>query len=171
MSSRIFFDKTANTSCLVCETPFYTYPSYIKDGRGKYCSKECGYSSLRKSPVGTKICTKCKEVKKLDCFHNNVAKFDGLSTECKPCIKRINHARHGGSRKKFIESKGSRCCRCGTEKDDYRFFDIDHIEPLFKTGDKRIQYDFNKQANLQVLCPNCHREKTMKDRKWAYYED
>ena len=27
--------------CVVCEKEFTTYPSRIKDGRGKYCSKEC----------------------------------------------------------------------------------------------------------------------------------
>lgn len=27
--------------CKVCGTPFFTYPSKVKIGRGKYCSKEC----------------------------------------------------------------------------------------------------------------------------------
>lgn len=28
-------------NCLVCNTPFVTYPSKVKIGRGKYCSKKC----------------------------------------------------------------------------------------------------------------------------------
>jgi len=31
-------------NCLVCGEPFTTYPSKIKLGRGKYCSKECSNS-------------------------------------------------------------------------------------------------------------------------------
>ena len=38
--------------CLNCKKDFYTYPSTIKIGSGKYCSPKCGYVSLTKSNIG-----------------------------------------------------------------------------------------------------------------------
>lgn len=34
--------------CLVCEKEFRTYPSKIKIGRGKYCSKQCSLTETNK---------------------------------------------------------------------------------------------------------------------------
>lgn len=38
----------------------------------------------------TKICTKCKEPKTIDCFSKNKSKKDGLQHLCKACIKKNN---------------------------------------------------------------------------------
>jgi hypothetical protein len=34
-----------NCKCLTCGKGFFKYPSQIKNGSGKYCSRKCAYSS------------------------------------------------------------------------------------------------------------------------------
>ena len=55
-----------------------------------------------------------------------------------------------------IGNIGWTCQKCATYCGDHRFFDIDHILPRHKKGGSR-------RNNLQVLCPNCHRKKTLID--------
>lgn len=45
-------------------------------------------------------------------------------------------------------------CVCGEKSEDPSFFDIDHIHPRHRGGR-------GKRDNLQILCPNCHRRKTL----------
>lgn len=52
---------------------------------------------------------------------------------------------------------GWACSLCGIFSVDFRFFDVDHIHPK-AAGGRRIK------DNLHVLCPNCHRIKTLSDR-------
>lgn len=54
------------------------------------------------------------------------------------------------------------CAECSIESSDTGFFDIDHIVPCAALG-KRSYAD---NSNLQLLCPNCHRCKTMNLAKW-----
>lgn len=154
--------------CNTCNEEFFTFASYIRNGRGKYCSVECGRQALRKYPVGKKKCTKCKQVLNAnsDNFRLNRSKRDGLSTECKPCARNNNLDYTLGSKRRFIESRESKCADCGLRNEDTRFFDIDHIIPIYQSGDKRKQYDYTNTDNLQILCPNCHRIKTMNERGW-----
>ncbi len=51
---------------------------------------------------------------------------------------------------------GWTCQKCHCYSADPRFFDIDHIIPRSKKG-------HGKRSNLQVICPNCHRRKTIID--------
>ena len=39
---------SAKAICKLCSKIFKTYPCYLKDGRAKYCTKECGYTALTK---------------------------------------------------------------------------------------------------------------------------
>jgi len=59
------------------------------------------------------------------------------------------------SKKKYVASKqGWKCREC--QEVLPATFEVDHI--------KRLQYGgSNEIDNLQALCPNCHREKTMKE--------
>lgn len=63
-------------------------------------------------------------------------------------LNRLSHQR--------TDNFGWSCSHCGTQSDDFRFFDVDHITPRSKKGHGR-------RANLQILCPNCHRRKTIID--------
>lgn len=51
---------------------------------------------------------------------------------------------------------GWTCQSCSLYSGEYRFFEIDHIIPRHKGGHGR-------RSNLQVLCPNCHKHKTIGD--------
>lgn len=51
---------------------------------------------------------------------------------------------------------GWKCFRCQETSFDHRFFDLDHLLPRHKKGSSR-------KENLQILCPNCHRRKTLCD--------
>ena len=63
---------------------------------------------------------------------------------------------------KILEIKGKRCSKCGMENEHQSFFDIDHITPRRKIGKVRIGNNSLKEIdNLQILCPNCHRLKTI----------
>jgi Zn finger protein HypA/HybF involved in hydrogenase expression len=59
------------------------------------------------------------------------------------------------SKKKYVASKQAWKCR-ECQEILPATFEVDHI--------KRLQYGgSNEIDNLQALCPNCHREKTMKE--------
>lgn len=49
---------------------------------------------------------------------------------------------------------GWHCLSCGIAHFNPRFFEIDHIVPREDGG-------FSKPENLQCLCPNCHKKKTL----------
>lgn len=55
-------------------------------------------------------------------------------------------------RKKLLNKRPYFCSVCGMSNDDYRFFDVDHVDSDHKNNDEN---------NLQLLCPNCHRTKTI----------
>lgn len=57
---------------------------------------------------------------------------------------------------KPTDNLGWDCSKCGLHSPDFRFFDVDHITPRSKHGHGR-------RDNLQILCPNCHRSKTIAD--------
>lgn len=156
--------------CQFCGDQFKTYQCYINDGRGKYCSSKCGYASTRKYPDGYKRCSRCKQILGKTNFGINNHHHDGLSTECRPCAKQINIKMTIGKKQAFISSRGNLCAKCGVYNPDHRFFDIDHIIPVFVSGKKRVQYNYSNPDELQILCPNCHRLKTIVDRKWAKYD-
>lgn len=57
---------------------------------------------------------------------------------------------------------GWACNVCFIQSDDARFFDIDHIVPCSVIGKRTIR----DRNNLQLLCPNCHRCKTLQLESW-----
>ena len=101
-------------------------------------------------------------------FYRNVNKTDGWGTECRSCHKEQSQIGRSKKRREFVLSHGNTCGNCGLTHDNHMFFDVDHIVPLEITGDKRRQYKYDD--NCQILCPNCHREKTLTERKWGKYE-
>jgi hypothetical protein len=59
-----------------------------------------------------------------------------------------------------------RCAHCSIESSDVGFFDIDHVIPCAKLGKRSAKGN----SNLQVLCPNCHRCKTLGLALWCEVE-
>ena len=76
----------------------------------------------------------------------------------------FNPTNNNKTRRLIIEEVNFRCEHCGLHKPDgYSFFDIDHIKPIRRRGSRWRQGMYKKESrkNLQVLCPNCHRIKTI----------
>lgn len=53
-------------------------------------------------------------------------------------------------------SRGWKCSLCPNTSEHSRYFEIDHIYPRHKGGT-------NHKANKQILCPCCHKMKTLND--------
>lgn len=66
--------------------------------------------------------------------------------------------------------KHFRCANCNGNFAG-RFVQVDHIEPIidpavgFTTWDDVVNRMFCEKQNLQVLCTDCHKEKTASERK------
>lgn len=121
-------------------------------------------------PEGYYMCDVCKKLLPLteEYFYKNKSKKNGFTTECKDCKKAyqlIRNRKLRQLRKDFIFSKGNRCNSCNLYNENPRFFDIDHIIPVVKTKEPRSLPSYYDDKKLQVLCPNCHREKTINDIK------
>ena len=67
-------------------------------------------------------------------------------------------------RQKILYLKGWECQNCRISHDNPSFFDIDHIKPkrYYKLKPKS-SLTLKQLRNLQILCPNCHRLKTIEE--------
>ena len=60
---------------------------------------------------------------------------------------------------KIIRIRDDYTCQiCGLR--DIEIIEVDHVKP--KSKHPKLKYEIN---NLMCLCPNCHRRKTLRDRK------
>ena len=120
---------------------------------------------LKYKNKGLRRCYSCKKVKSLSLFgKRETEKGTYLCKECtmgdfKRLKEKYNH------KEKIFSILGKKCNHCGVEKDDISFFDIDHIIPVQrKTRKEHVVTKVSEIKNLQILCPNCHRLKTIMDR-------
>jgi hypothetical protein len=134
-----------------------------------------------------KQCTKCNEKKGHDCFDKHPKSKDGLSPKCKECRKAYwkeyisrpkalkNHNERNQKRAKKMreemtamvrELKNEPCVDCG-ESYPYYVMDFDHVkgEKIGCVGRMKSQC-CNKEKLLteiskcDLVCSNCHRERT-----------
>lgn len=159
-------------ACPVCGELFSVFPYQIKKGQGNYCSIKCYYKENKRNPNNTDLereCYVCKIVKNKNEFYKNKANSYGVTDECKICISKLQKKKNYEARKKFIEEKNNMCEICGKQHKDISFFEIDHIIPLHKSKKSRtnLYSSSTKFYELQVLCPNCHKEKTIKENREA----
>lgn len=75
---------------------------------------------------------------------------------CKPCSK--SNQGITWARKTAIFRDDSTCQICGLR--EIGLVEVDHIVPVWKRPDLYCSID-----NLMVLCPNCHKRKSIRDRK------
>ncbi|MEK7477764.1 MAG: HNH endonuclease [Patescibacteria group bacterium] len=141
--------------CAICAKNFYTKPSWIKSGGGKYCSIKCSaWSKRRGLVVGCFICNK-EVYKSLEDLKNSKSKNYFCS---KKCSLRWNTSLHmgadspnwrgGKSSYKNILSRDKIekvCILCG--KDNYKILSAHHIDQNRNNNDI---------TNLTWLCQNCH---------------
>lgn len=131
----------------------------------------------------TKICSKCKIEKSIECFSKNASKKDGLCTECKECHKiyRNNHYKNNREyyinkakdykeirKKEFIQIKEKLKCEiCGENR--WWVLEFHHTDRKTKENDlshlitapKKLEEEIKK---CQILCANCHRDLHFKER-------
>lgn len=76
---------------------------------------------------------------------------------------------------KLQQLLGGRCTKCGIE--DSRLLDFDHIDPSKKTMmisqslHKPEEQILEELKNCQLLCPNCHRIKTLESKDYDAYKN
>ena len=79
-----------------------------------------------------------------------------------------HHAWKGGTskwwRQNVLRQANYTCNRCGLQDYSEGFMEVDHIKS--KVIYPELKYEL---SNGQVLCPNCHRRKTMEDRRAKQY--
>ena len=74
---------------------------------------------------------------------------------------------------KLQDMLGAKCAVCGI--DDRRLLDFDHVNPLKKTMlvsqelHRPLEILLEEIKNCQLLCPNCHRIKTIEQREFNSY--
>lgn len=127
---------------------------------------------------GLKQCTQCKEIKSEGHYGNRLGKKQAA---CKVCLNKKqkiqyannttyyldrNRNRRAGNRDWYQELKNKTpCAKCGVRYPHY-VMDFDHKDPSTKTmciakmmgySKKAILHEINK---CELLCANCHREKT-----------
>ena len=122
----------------------------------------------------TKVCSTCREEKKLDDFYADPRYLDGYMGQCKQC-KRGYGSRHEPIRKKRIKAlkdslKNVPCSDCGIQYPPY-IMQFHHMVPSRKYKD--ISAVFTVKALMReiekciILCANCHavRELAYRERK------
>ena len=119
---------------------------------------------------GKRRCYACKNIKEIEKFRKHRRGSQGRDYICSECsFNRFKstkayipkyYARF--LRKKIITETNYTCQKCGFHYENYTFFDIDHIKPKI-LREKRRPLRKRDILNYQVLCPNCHRIKTIND--------
>ena len=112
-------------------------------------------------------CNKC-EISKLQDrtnFYPLKSHKSGFDTVCIICRRsEANSASSSNTnrRREIVRLKGYTCEACSLKNSNPSFFDLDHIKPL-RSGRGRRRYRIEDTNNLQLLCPNCHRMKTLEE--------
>ncbi len=116
---------------------------------------------------GKRRCTICRIIYplSLDFFKVSKKKNNGFEYRCRKCFGK------SGIRIFIIGRDKSRCRRCGLFESDLSFFDIDHIKPVFNRHRIGASFKASDIPNLQTLCPNCHRKKTLEDKRNGVYNE
>lgn len=115
-----------------------------------------------------KKCERCKVIFIPTGRRHKFCGSESLKTGCswKNHLERKSGDQSRG-RRSLIEKQNFSCEHCGLQKvGNYSFFDIDHKIAIKRRKNKLYRNSFYKKEDiesgkLQVLCPNCHRLKTI----------
>lgn len=95
-----------------------------------------------------KACTNCKVIKPANWFSKHPKARDGRASWCRICTKKSSAL----WKRPYMMYKKDTCDRCGFIPEDRCQLDVDHIDE---------NHNNNKLKNLQTLCANCYRLKTI----------
>jgi len=110
-----------------------------------------------------RICSKCKEDKRLDEFYSR-RNGEGNSVYCKKCSNEESRERARRFKIKCVEYKGGKCEKCGYKK-YIGALQFHHLDPSKKDfGLAAVKtHSFNDKIKLELdkcilVCANCHFE-------------
>lgn len=128
-----------------------------------------------------KVCYKCGEKKPLSEFSKNKAKYDGLSSQCKACHKKLRRLHYENNRETIIRQvqdwkedyrkwfrslkKNKPCSDCGMMYPHY-VMDWDHLDDKEFDISWAVSHNWSRARVLreikkcELVCANCHRERT-----------
>ena len=127
-----------------------------------------------KEPKPFRKCKMCKEMVPKENFWKDKSQWDGLENRCKPCSRhRTKYKRRLAQKMKIIDYLGGKCVKCGVTPDEihHTAFDCNHINPEEKTISiskirgmlwEKVKPEVDK---CELLCANCHREVTWRQRQ------
>jgi len=127
-----------------------------------------------------KKCPLCNTEKPLEFFSKNASRKDGLSGHCKECHKILRKEHYIKNKKKIILQvyarkdryyewintlKNKPCKDCGRNYPPY-IMDFDHLKNKkfsisnVRRGDLSKETVLNEISKCDLVCSNCHRERT-----------
>ena len=153
----------SDSICKCCNKSFYVQKSRAGREKAIFCSTACymktrwnegGKCKMCGSPCETRFCS-------IDCQKAHWNKEGYRATK---------HRRYWERKLDLVKELGGCCVKC--KIDDFRVLEIDHIDPSKKIRPKNRQYNWTRRfkdweankGNLRLLCANCHRLHTWKQR-------
>lgn len=128
--------KPNNCKCAVCEKEFYLKPSSIKQGMGKYCSRDCKHYAQRER-----------------------ARIVGESYNDRHLLRQSTEYKTW--RRHALKLHKMRCDKCGTRQHSICkycghkvYLHVHHIEKFATNIERRFD-----PTNSSVLCSKCHKGK------------
>lgn len=148
----ISLSSKVNKICEHCNNNFEVYPSKIKNGGGKFCSKDCSYSNKREKLIGKKIgkllVIKYSHTQKIEFRHGAV--FNCLC-DC------------GNEKEIFIgdlTAKKVTSCGCKPSRHNSKFgnaaFNIFYNGYKAKANDREIFFGLTKEEFMVLTSLDCH---------------
>jgi hypothetical protein len=129
---------------------------------------------------GTKICSRCNKPKDLTDFAKRSKSPDGRRPNCKSCLSgyyernksefvRRSKARKTKIKNILIKAKSKPCADCHVQY-DYWIMQFDHLrDKAFTLGksaaNKGISQILEEIQKCDVVCANCHADRTHKRRR------
>ncbi len=113
----------------------------------------------------SKFCHRCSTEKEESEFYKANNRKDGLQTCCISCDKAFRQEKYDIFIKTIMDIKDVPCMDCGEKYPSY-VMDFDHrdkSEKLFNIGQGRcrgIDSVHAEIAKCDIVCSNCHRERT-----------
>lgn len=142
-------------NCKICKQEFYTKPSWLKNGYGKYCSQKCNHESQKNGKVFECFICKTQTYKSLKDQNKSKSGNFFCSKTCQTIWRNTTYIgdKHANwtsgefSYKQILLRSGNKvlCNKCKSV--DKRVLAVHH-------KDRNRQN--NSVSNLVWLCHNCH---------------
>lgn len=154
-------------SCIVCNNPFKVHQYSIRNGNGKYCSRQCCGASMKNKPNGRAGEKRPTYVGEGNCMHREDVRTKHLENVRRgsshpswkggvtPLYKMIRKSpQYISWRTAVFERDGYTCSECGLAPGHGKRVDLqaDHIKPFAMYPELRFDVD-----NGRTMCIPCHK--------------